>query len=246
VTALRLARFLARAGASSRRGAAALVAAGRVRVNGAPPRGPGDPVDPERDVVTLDGRPLRLAPLLWLALHKPAGCVTSRVPLPKWPSVFDLIPRAPDALVAVGRLDVLSEGLLLFTTDGELAARLMHPRCEVPRTYAVTVTGRLDGAAAAALDAGVRLDDGPARPLVWRFTPVPRGGVLELTLTEGRKRVVRRVCRALGLGVRKLVRTAYGPVRLGRLSEGAVRALSPDEVAALYRAVRLAPPDPPT
>jgi 23S rRNA pseudouridine2605 synthase len=203
-------------------------------------------VDPGRDEVTVDGRPVRLAPRIWLALHKPTGFVTSRRRLPRWPSVFDLVPDAPAALVPVGRLDVMSQGLLLFTTDGDLAARLMHPSFAVPRTYRVAVAGALDAAARSALERGVTLEEGPVRPLAWRWTPEARGGVLELTLGEGRRRVVRRICAALGFGVRRLVRTAYGPVGLGRLSEGRARPLSPKEVSALYRAVRLEPPEPTT
>lgn len=243
MSTLRLARFLARSGAASRRGAADLVKAGRVRINGRPATGPGDPVDPDRDAVTVDGRPVRLASTVWLALHKPTGYVTSRRGLPKWPSVFDLVPGADPALVAVGRLDVMTEGLLLLTTDGELAARLMHPSYGVPRTYRVSVTGELGRAAREALDHGVALEEGPVRPLAWHWAPAIRGGVLELTLGEGRRRVVRRLCAALGLGVRSLVRTAYGPVQLGRLSGGAARPLSPKEVSAVYRAVRLEPPE---
>ena len=246
MSALRLVRFLARSGAASRRGAADLVKAGRVLVNGVPARGPGDPVDPGSDTVTVDGRPVRLALPVWLALHKPTGYVTSRARLPKWPSVFELVPEADRALVAVGRLDVQTSGLLLLTTDGELAARLMHPAYEVPRRYRVAVTGALADEAREALSRGVMLEDGTVRPLEWRWSQAIRGGVLELTLAEGRQRVVRRLCAALGLGVRTLVRTAYGPVDLGRLSEGAVRPLSPKEVAAVYRAVRLEPPEPTT
>ncbi len=239
---MRLARFLARAGAASRRGAADLVAAGRVRVNGRPPSGPGDPVDPGHDRVTLDGKGLALAPRVWLAFHKPPGVVTSRQPTTRHPSVFTLVEPVP-GLVAVGRLDVMSEGLLLFTTDGDLAARLMHPRWEVPRVYRVGVTGRLGPAERARLDAGIPLEEGePARPLRWAFTPDKSGGTLELTLAEGRNRVVRKLCATLGLGVRRLVRTAYGPVRLGALARGGGRPLAPREREALYRAVRLSPP----
>lgn len=239
---MRLARFLARAGASSRRGAAELVAADRVRINGQPPRGPGDPVDVARDRVTVDGRRVALAAAQWTALHKPPGTVTSRRATPRHPSVFDLV-AGDAALVAVGRLDVMSEGLLLFTTDGELAARLMHPRHEVRRAYQVAVTGTLASAGRAALNRGVPIEgEAPARPLRWDFTPDRLGGLLELELAEGRNRIVRRLCAALGLGVRRLVRTAYGPLRLGTLPRGAARDLTPREVAALYRAVSLSPP----
>ncbi len=242
MSTVRLARFLARAGTTSRRGAADLVATGRVRVNGNLPAGPGDPVDPARDHVTVDGRPVRLASARWIALHKPPGVVTSRRGTARHPSVFALVEDAP-ALIAVGRLDVMSEGLLLFTTDGDLATRLMHPRWQVPRAYRVGVTGRVGAAERAALEGGILVDDGPpAVPRRWRFTPDRTGGTLELELAEGRNRVVRKLCAALGLGVRRLVRTAYGPVRLGELARGEARALAPREIAALYRSVRLPAP----
>jgi 23S rRNA pseudouridine2605 synthase len=244
---LRLARFLARAGAASRRGAADLVASGRVLVNGRAPGGPGDPVDPLRDAVTLDGRELRLASTVHLAVHKPVGYATGRVATGKFPPVFTLLEDAPRALVAVGRLDVMTSGLLLMTTDGELAARLMHPRWGVPRRYRVEVTGRLDEAARAGLERGLLLEgeERPVRPLGWSFSARPRGGVLSLELAEGRSRVVRRMCRQMGLGIRRLVRESYGPVRLGDLASGRSRALSAHEAAALYRLVRLAPPESP-
>ncbi len=241
---IRLARFLARAGVASRRGAAELVAAGRVAVNGAPPLGPGDPVEPGTDVVTLDGRPLEVSPTVWLLLHKPPGYVTSRCGTPRSPSIFSLLDAAPAALVAVGRLDVFSEGVLLFTTDGEAANRLMHPRWEVPRTYRVLVTGRVGKAERAALARGVPLEDGAVRPTSWRFRPDRHGGELELVLREGRSRVVRRLAAALGLGVRRLVRVAYGPVTLGALGSGEARALGERELAALYGAIGLPKPLP--
>jgi 23S rRNA pseudouridine2605 synthase len=245
VTALRLARFLARAGVVSRRGAAALVAAGRVRINGRPPVGPGDPVEPGRDTVTVDGRPVRPARLVWLALHKPPGYVTSRRAEGRFPSVFDLLPRE-SGLVTVGRLDAYSEGLLLATTDGAAAHRLAHPRWQVARTYRVMVAGALPGAARAALARGIALpDDAPVRPSRWRFAPGPRGGTLELELREGRSRVVRRVCATLGLGVRRLIRVGYGPVQLGALAAGASRPLTSRETAALYRAIGLTLPSRP-
>jgi pseudouridine synthase len=239
---MRLARFLARAGVSSRRGAADLLKTGRVGINGRPATGPGDPVDPARDVVTVDGRRIALAGEVWLALNKPLGYATSRRATGRHAAVFDLLEGAPRALVPVGRLDVLSEGLLLFTTDGELAARLMHPRWKVPRVYRVEVTRPLDRRGREALNHGVRLEEGPVRPSRWRFTPAGKGGLLELELAEGRSRVVRRVCASLGLGIRRLVRVAYGPVRLGGLKVGRARGLSPGELAALYRCVLLSPP----
>ncbi len=244
MTAIRLARFLARAGATSRRGAADLVRAGRVAINGRPPVGPGDPVDPDRDQVTVDGRRLTLPDAAWMALHKPTGYVTSRAPSARYPSVFGLLPGAPASLVVVGRLDVQSEGLLLFTTDGELAARLMHPRWRIPRTYRVWVTGRPRLSAREALARGVPVqDDEPARPKVWRFKPDAQGGELEIALAEGRSRIVRRMAAALGLGVRRLVRAGYGPIVLGTLAAGRSRPLTRREIQGLYRAVGMPPPD---
>jgi 23S rRNA pseudouridine2605 synthase len=241
---VRLARYLARAGASSRRGAAALVVQGRVAINGRPARGPGDPVDPRRDRVTVDGRSVSPVELTWLALHKPPGFVTSRRRTERHASVFSLLAGAPRSLVAVGRLDVYSEGLLLLTTDGELAARLMHPRWAVKRGYQVEVSGRLTPASRHALDRGVPLPgEAPARALAWRFRARSGGGRLELELGEGRTRLVRRVCAALGLGVKRLVRVSYGPVSLGSLPSGRSRPLAPGEVRSLYRAVLLPPPN---
>jgi 23S rRNA pseudouridine2605 synthase len=244
VSALRLARFLARAGVSSRRGAAELVAQDRVRINGAPPRGPGDPVDPARDRVTLDGRAVRLPRSAWIALHKPPGYVTSRKATVRHPDVFSLVDAVP-GLVAVGRLDVMSEGLLLFTTDGELAARLMHPRWQVPRRYRVVITRALEPRARAALDRGVSLPDEerPVKPARWSFTPRGKAGVLELELVEGRSRAVRRVCAALDLGIETLTRVAYGPIALGDLARGAGRPLTRTERGALYGAVQLPAPE---
>jgi len=249
VSSLRLSRFLARAGVSSRRGAADLVSAGRVRINGQAPQGPGDPINPSADVVTLDGKRLTLPDAAWIALHKPPGTETSRKATSRHPSVFGLLTGAPDSLVVVGRLDVLSEGLLLFTTDGDLAARLMHPRYQVPRAYRVTLTDAPEPAAREALDHGVRLPDEPrpVTPLQWRFVPESRGrgkgGALELELAEGRSRVVRRMCAALGLGIRSLTRTAYGPVRLADLPRGRSRPLTDRERDALYAAVQLPKPE---
>lgn len=240
---MRLARFLARAGVTSRRGAADLVKAGRVAVNGRPPVGPGDPVDPDHDVVSVDGRAARIASDQWLALHKPPGYVTSRQKTERHPTVFELLKDPPRALVPVGRLDVLSEGLLLFTTDGELAGRLMHPRWSVARAYRVEVTGQLGSSSRSALDRGVRVgDERPVRPSRWSFKPEGKRGVLDIELVEGRSRVVRRLCAALGLGIRRLVRVSYGPIRLETLPKGRARPLTLRELAALYRSVLLSPP----
>ena len=249
MSAMRLSRFLARAGVASRRGAVDLLDAGRVLVNGKPPTGPGDPIDLLSDRVTLDGRPLAVAAPSWLALNKPSAYVTSRAATERHASVFTLLPDAPAAMVAVGRLDVYSEGLLLCTTDGDAAHRLMHPRWQVPRVYRVDVVGRLEPGARSALDRGVRLpaekdeeSGGTVRPSWWQWRPEGARGELLLELREGRSRVVRRLCTALGLGVRRLVRTAYGPIELGALEPGRSRSLKPRELHDLYGAIHLPVP----
>ena len=231
---MRLQRALARAGVASRRKAEELIAAGRVRVNGQVAQ-LGQSVDPERDRVTVDGEVVRLAsgPPVWIALHKPRGVLTSKGDPRGRPTVFDYVARIP-GLTYVGRLDQDTEGLLLLTTDGAAAHRLAHPSGRVERVYVATVRGDAVAAAERARQ-GVRLHDGWVRPQ--RVVARHRGGdkwELEVVLTEGRKREVRRLCRALGLEVQRLIRTRFGPVRLGKLPCGKARPLSASEIAALY------------
>ncbi len=229
---MRIQRALARAGVASRRKAEELIAAGRVRVNGDVAR-TGQIVDPSHDEIVVDGRAVE-APResVWYLLNKPAGVMTTRSDPDGRRTVFDLVPNVR-GLTYVGRLDYLTEGLLLLTTDGDAAHRLSHPRGEIERTYVATVTGKGDEAARAARD-GVMLDDGPVHPKRISATHVGRDRWdLEVTITEGRKREVRRLCTALGLGVERLVRTRFGPIALGNLASGAVRELTPQERSAL-------------
>lgn len=230
---MRVQRALARAGVASRREADRLVAEGRVLVNGERAL-TGQLVDPARDVLSLDGRPVVIAPVArtWIVLHKPAGVMTTRTDPQGRPTVFDLVDDVP-GLVYVGRLDFLTEGLLLLTTDGRAAHALTHPSREVERTYVATVRGDAAGAARAARR-GVELDDGPVRPVAVHAEPIgDRRWAFELTLVDGRTREVRRLCDALGLTVERLVRTRYGPVELGDLPRGATRALTRQERAAI-------------
>lgn len=229
---MRLQRALARAGVASRRAAETLITAGRVKVNGTVAT-IGQSVRPGVDKITVDGKSIG-APVKaeWFLLHKPAGTLTSRRDPGGRPTVFGLVPKVP-GLTYVGRLDYLTEGALLFTTDGTMAHRLTHPSFEVERAYVATVVGdaRL---AAKALRAGVDLEDGPVRAR--EVTVESDGGgrwLLGLTLTEGRNREVRRVCEALGLDVTRLVRVSYGPVKLGRLPRGECRPLTSNEIALL-------------
>jgi 23S rRNA pseudouridine2605 synthase len=230
---VRLHRALARAGVASRRKAEELIAAGRVRVNGEVAR-IGQSIDPDIDRVTLDGRHIEVseAPAVWIVLHKPAGVMTTRSDPRGRPTVFDLVDDVP-GLVYVGRLDLDTEGVLLLTTDGEAAHRLTHPSAEVEREYVATVTGAAAPAAARARG-GVRLHDGPVYPREVSAKKLSGGRwAFRVVITEGRKREVRRLCRALGLVVERLVRTRFGPVTLGPLRTGSSRSLTAAERRAL-------------
>jgi 23S rRNA pseudouridine2605 synthase len=184
--------------------------------------------------VSVDGRavPLQAQPATWLVLNKPRGVMTTRTDPQGRPTIFDHVEAVP-GLTYVGRLDFDTEGVLLLTTDGEAVHRLTHPSSRVERAYVVTVTG--DAAAAAErARGGVTLTDGPVRPVRVHARPIGGGRwEFEVVITEGRKREVRRLCKALGLRVERLVRTAFGPVKLGRLASGATRRLTRDEERAL-------------
>jgi pseudouridine synthase len=190
-------------------------------------------VDPARDAIVVDGKPLEgPRPAEWIMLNKPAGVMTTRSDPDGRRTVFELVPDIP-GLTYVGRLDYLTEGLLLLTTDGGAAHRLSHPSSEVERTYVATVLGKGDEAARAARE-GVTLEDGPVKPKRVEARRLGRDRwEFEVTITEGRKREVRRLCSALGLGVERLVRTRFGPVRLGDLPTGETRKLTPRERSAL-------------
>ncbi len=198
----------------------------------------GDKVDPDRDRVTLRGIDVNLDPnVRYLALHKPAGVVTTMRDPQGRPHVRDLLPAEGPRVFPVGRLDRDTEGLLLLTNDGDLANKLTHPRFGVEKEYLAEVEGRPASRHIAALRRGVDLDDGPARAVSARIVDARQDrGQLRLVMTEGRKREVRRLLAAVGLPVRRLVRLRVGPITLGRLAPGAVRELTADEVLALGKA----------
>jgi 23S rRNA pseudouridine2605 synthase len=226
---MRIHRALARAGVASRRKAEELVAAGRVRVNGVVAR-TGQSVDPTTDRITVDGN--ELAPTAteyeWVVLNKPPGYVTTRSDPEGRHTVFELAPRIP-GLTYVGRLDYLTEGVLLLTTDGEAAHVLTHPSREVERTYIATVRGHIRTAVAAARR-GVELEDGIVQPIAVEARHIGnRLSEFEITIAEGKNREIRRLCDALGLEVHRLVRVRFGPVGLGELATGATRPLSAKE-----------------
>ncbi len=230
--AMRIHRALARAGVASRRKAEDLVAAGRVMVNGEVAR-TGQSVQPGRDKITVDGLPVKMPKsVTWMVLHKPSGVLTSRPDGSDRQTVFDLVADVP-GLTYVGRLDYLTEGVLLLTTDGEAAHRLTHPSSEIERTYVVTVRGDVPTAVRRARS-GVELEDGFVRPThVDAVQGEDRQWQMTITIREGRTREVRRLCEALDLEVRRLVRTQFGPVRLGTLPPGAARSLTQREVALI-------------
>jgi 23S rRNA pseudouridine2605 synthase len=226
---MRIQRALARAGIASRREAEKLVLAGRVQVNGIPAL-TGQVVDSVKDVITVDGRAVKVTVTssTWIVLHKPSGVMTTKSDPEGRPTVFELVAPVP-GLVYVGRLDFLTEGLLLMTTDGQAAHRLTHPSREVERTYVAIVRGDAPGAVRQARR-GIQLDDGPVHPVDVRAEALgERRWSFEITLIDGRTREVRRLCEALGLSVERLIRTRYGPVELGELGVGESRPLSARE-----------------
>jgi 23S rRNA pseudouridine2605 synthase len=233
---MRVQRVLARAGIASRRAAERLIEDGRVRVDGQVAT-LGMKADPERQTVTVNGRRVRLRERRWVAFHKPLGVVTTADDEQGRRTVFDFIPDAA-GLTYVGRLDVNTTGLLLLTTDGEAVHRLTHPRYRIPRRYTALVHGRPVEEIAALVRRRVLVDGRPVVPSDVRVRPGREGrGIVDLTLNEGRHRIVRRWCEALGLKVDRLARLSYGPVRLGDLAPGEWRPLTPKEESALYRAI---------
>lgn len=236
----RLQKALARAGVGSRRRCEELIAEGRVSVAGETAR-LGARVDPRTDVIRVDGRRVPVAPdLVYLAMNKPPGVYSTMSEQAGRPSLAQYVSDRPERVFHVGRLDADTEGLLLLTNDGEMAHRLTHPRYEMTKTYVAEVPGPLARATARTLRAGVDLEDGPVRPDAFRvLDQVGARTLVEISLHEGRNRIVRRALAAVGHPVQRLVRTAIGPIALGSQPPGSIRELSYHEVAALYAALEL-------
>jgi 23S rRNA pseudouridine2605 synthase len=232
----RLQKVLARAGYGSRRSIEELIAAGRVAVNNQTAE-LGRRVDVTKDKVEVDGLVVPLdVRLVYYLMNKPSGVVTTMSDPEGRPTVLDMLDPV-DRVWPVGRLDLETEGALILTNDGELTQRLTHPSFGIAKTYVAEVRGAVKTKTLKALARGVELDDGKTAPArVALLERLAAGSLVEITLTEGRNRQVRRMFDAVGHEVTRLARTAVGPVSLGRLKPGTVRRLAPAEIQSLYRA----------
>lgn len=229
-------RALSRAGICSRTVARQWIVGGRVRVNGALVLDPERWVHPDRDRLSVDGRRVEEQARVYLALNKPKGYLTSHGDPSERRTVYDLITDLDPWVVPVGRLDRDTSGLLLLTNDTEWAERIASPEQHVSKTYRAQVSPRIEEADLERLRAGVELEDGPTRPArVARLRDAGGTSILELTISEGRNRQVRRMLREVGAKVRSLKRVAIGDLELGDLASGAWRHLVAGEVAGLQR-----------
>jgi pseudouridine synthase len=227
-------RLISKAGIGSRTDARTWIGAGRIRVNGKVIQNPDHWIDPARDRITLDGKPLRPAAKVYLLLYKPKGYLTTHTDPGGRPTVYGLVAGAGVWLVPVGRLDLDTTGLLIMTNDTDFAERLTNPAYKVPKTYQVKCGGLLDDDQIQRLRQGVELTDGLTRPaIVDRLRDAGKNTHLEITITEGRNRQVRRMIEAVGSKVLKLTRVSIGPLRIGDLPIGKWRYLTAGELRVL-------------
>lgn len=241
---IRLQKVLAQAGVASRRMAEKLIDQGRVEVNGKIVMTQGMRINPDTAIVRVDGIRIRInEDLQYFALNKPFGVQSTMSDDMGRPCIGDIVGEKLDAgqrLFHVGRLDANTEGLILLTNDGELANRLMHPSYEVNKTYLATVVGEMKPADIRALKNGIELDDGPAKADNAQIIETWQGKtIVRVDLHEGRKHIVRRLLKAAGFPVERLVRTKIHTVQLGEQTPGAIRALNDAELASLYKAVEM-------
>ncbi len=237
---VRLQKVIAQAGVASRRKAEAMIAEGRVSVNGRTVRELGVRVDPQRDHVKVDGRHLKPSPPpVYLILHKPKGYVSSLNDPAGRPTISDLLAGVRLRVFPVGRLDFESEGLMLLTNHGEMAETLLHPRYHVPKTYLTKVKGVLSREKIAVLERGIGLEEGQTKPAtVKKMGIATENSWLEITISEGRKHQIRRMLEAVGHPVLKLKRVRFGPLALGGLPPGRYRYLTDQEANALRSVMR--------
>ncbi|WP_369831011.1 pseudouridine synthase [Corynebacterium sp. 13CS0277] len=239
---VRLQKVLAQAGVASRRMAEKLIEQGRVEVDGRIVTTQGLRIDPNTAIVRVDGARVRInEDMVYFVLNKPRGIQSTMSDDMGRPCVGDIVGEKLDAgqrLFHVGRLDAATEGLLLLTNDGELANRLMHPRYEVAKTYLATVVGEADRELIRTLKAGIELEDGPAKADYVQIVDTWQGkSIVRVELHEGRKHIVRRMLKAAGYPVERLVRTKIHTVQLGEQTPGTIRALNSAELTSLYKAV---------
>lgn len=234
---IRLNKFIAEAGVSSRRGADQLISQGRVTVDGRQVSDLGVKIDPDTSVVMVDGETIK--PILskaYVALYKPRGVLSTMYDPEGRPSLEDFIDLRRERLHHVGRLDKDSEGLILLTNDGELTFRATHPSYGLEKTYIVEFEGELPEGIERSLKGGVDLEDGVARVLDFKHLS-PQW--IELTIHEGRYHIIRRLLEALGVKVLRLIRTKFGPISLGETPEGRWRNLNQTELMNLQKALQL-------
>jgi 23S rRNA pseudouridine2605 synthase len=237
---MRVQRALARAGIASRRAAEELIVQGRVRVDGEVAT-IGMKVDPDKQRITVSGKAIPRISKRWLAFHKPLGVVTTADDEEGRRTVFDFLPKS-EGLAYVGRLDVMTTGLLLLTTDGDAIHRLTHPRYRITRSYVALVHGRPTAELLKAVLEPVVLDGRKVEPSGLRVRPGKNDrSIIDVVLTEGRNRVVRRWVEAMGAKVERLARLSYGPVRLGDLPVGEWRPLTDAEEESIYQAIGMGP-----
>lgn len=235
---MRLQRALARAGVASRRAAETLIKDGKVRVDGRV-ASLGSSVDPGQQKITVNGRAVHLKPRRWLAFHKPLGVVTTAADEEGRRTVFDFI-KNPEGLAYVGRLDFMTTGLLLLTTDGDAIYRLTHPKYKIPRAYTALVHGKPTAEVEQLVKQRWMVDERPVVPRATRVRPGTAGrSIIDVTLAEGRNHVVRKWVDAMGLKIERLARLSYGPIRLLDLAPGTSRPLTTDEERAIYKAIDL-------
>lgn len=238
-TGERLQKVLAHAGIGSRRSCEQMIVDGRVEVNGEVVTELGRRVDPAVDVIHVDGGRVVLdADHLTVAFNKPVGVVSTMSDPDGRPALGDFMKRYNTRLFHVGRLDADTQGLILLTNDGDLAQRLAHPSWEVPKTYLASVNGRVPRGLVKRLKEGVELEDGIARAdAVTIKEAAPMASIIEITLHDGRNRLVRRMLEAVGHPVIELVRTQVGPIRLGDLRSGRSRIITGAELRSLMSSV---------
>jgi pseudouridine synthase len=237
INTMRLEKYIATSGIASRRAVKKSILAGAVTVNGEPVLVPGHPIDIETDSIEFEGKQVEpLTEHIYLMLNKPADCITTRNDERGRPTVMDLVADLSDTIYPVGRLDLETEGLLLFTNDGDFAYRLLHPSHEIEKTYLAWVRGVPRDDAIQRLRRGVTIPSGKTAPAKVRRLKVSRGGEsikFEVTIHEGKKRQVRMMFKAMGHPVIRLRRTRIGTLKLGNLTSGAYRLLTSEEVSKL-------------